>query len=256
MKYGIKTDEGMMLRSLGLKATRRCRSLPMNPLVGGIRRSVAESGSAGDAHLLHAAAVGASRPATTTWRSPPLSNHGGAADAPFLHTAAIGTSRPAASHGCSATSAPFSSAALEQEAEPEEPESKRTNASGAKKKKKKKNQKPRPKLNPIIVTERAAERIQNLLSGPNAEGAIGIRLGVKRRGCNGLSYTLNYAFEKPEKDEEMEGPLGVKVFIEPMALFNVVGTVMDWEETELSSEFTFNNPNSKGECGCGESFNV
>jgi iron-sulfur cluster assembly accessory protein len=49
---------------------------------------------------------------------------------------------------------------------------------------------------------------------------------------------------------------GVKVFIEPMALFNVVGTVMDWEETELASEFTFNNPNSKGECGCGESFTV
>mmetsp|Transcript_15394 Transcript_15394/g.33480 ORF Transcript_15394/g.33480 Transcript_15394/m.33480 type:complete len:203 (+) Transcript_15394:22-630(+) len=114
----------------------------------------------------------------------------------------------------------------------------------------------RPKLNPIIVTERAAERIQELLSGPSAEGAIGIRLGVKRRGCNGLSYTLNYAFEKPEKDEEMEAPLGIKVFIEPMALFNVVGTKMDYEETELSSEFTFNNPNSKGECGCGESFNV
>ena len=45
---------------------------------------------------------------------------------------------------------------------------------------------------------------------------------------------------------------GVKVFVEPMALFNVVGTVMDWEETELSSEFTFKNPNSKGECGCGK----
>mmetsp|Transcript_17190 Transcript_17190/g.31774 ORF Transcript_17190/g.31774 Transcript_17190/m.31774 type:complete len:199 (-) Transcript_17190:482-1078(-) len=108
---------------------------------------------------------------------------------------------------------------------------------------------------PIIVTERAAERIKEILQGENAQGALGIRLGVKRRGCNGLSYTLNYAFEKPEKDLEMESN-GVKVFIEPMALFNVVGTVMDWEETELSSEFTFNNPNSKGECGCGESFTV
>lgn len=49
---------------------------------------------------------------------------------------------------------------------------------------------------------------------------------------------------------------GVRVFIEPMALFNVVGTKMDWEETEMSSEFTFQNPNAKGECGCGESFNV
>mmetsp|Transcript_7651 Transcript_7651/g.10904 ORF Transcript_7651/g.10904 Transcript_7651/m.10904 type:complete len:161 (+) Transcript_7651:218-700(+) len=113
----------------------------------------------------------------------------------------------------------------------------------------------RKRLDPIIVTESAADRIKELLAGENAKGALGIRLGVKRRGCNGLSYTLNYAFEKPEKDEEMEAH-GVKVFIEPMALFNVVGTTMDWEESELASEFTFKNPNAKGECGCGESFNV
>lgn len=112
-----------------------------------------------------------------------------------------------------------------------------------------------PDLISKTQTERAADRIKEILNGGNAAGALGIRLGVKRRGCNGLSYTLNYAFEKPEKDLEMESH-GVTVFIEPMALFSVVGTVMDWEETELSSEFTFNNPNSKGECGCGESFTV
>lgn len=211
-----------MLRSLASEATRRCRPLPINPLAGGIRRSIAQIGGSPDAPLLHAPQPAVGRPATTTWRSLPLTQ---------------------------GSRAPFSSAALEEEVEPAAGESDRTKSKG-------KARKSRPKLNPIIVTERAAERIQELLSGPNAEGAIGIRLGVKRRGCNGLSYTLNYAFEKPEKDEEMEGPLGVKVFIEPMALFNVVGTVMDWEETELSSEFTFNNPNSKGECGCGESFNV
>lgn len=109
---------------------------------------------------------------------------------------------------------------------------------------------------PIILTERAADRIKEILrSSDAAEQALGIRLGTKRRGCNGLSYTLNYAYEKPDKDIEMESH-GVKIFIEPMALFNVVGTTMDWEETELTSEFTFNNPNSKGECGCGESFTV
>jgi iron-sulfur cluster assembly protein len=108
---------------------------------------------------------------------------------------------------------------------------------------------------PIILTDSAADRIRELLNGDNAKGAIGIRLGVKRRGCNGLSYTLNYAFEENPKDLKVESH-GLNVFIEPMALFNVVGTTMDWEDTEMSSEFTFNNPNSKGSCGCGESFNV
>jgi len=108
---------------------------------------------------------------------------------------------------------------------------------------------------PIVLTSAAADRIRELLQGENAKGAIGIRVGVRRRGCNGLSYTLNYAFEENPKDVKVESH-GIKVFIEPMALFNVVGTRMDWEETELSSEFTFNNPNSKGSCGCGESFNV
>ncbi|GAX10477.1 iron-sulfur cluster assembly protein [Fistulifera solaris] len=108
---------------------------------------------------------------------------------------------------------------------------------------------------PIILTNSAANRIRELLNGDNAKGAIGIRLGVKRRGCNGLSYTLNYAFEENPKDLKVESH-GLNVFIEPMALFNVVGTTMDWEDTEMSSEFTFNNPNSKGSCGCGESFNV
>jgi iron-sulfur cluster assembly accessory protein len=111
------------------------------------------------------------------------------------------------------------------------------------------------KKDPIIIMDRAAERIRELLQGESAQGAIGIRLGVKRRGCNGLSYTLNYAFETPKKDLVLSSH-GLTVFIEPMALFSIVGTTMDWEETELTSEFTFNNPNSKGECGCGESFNV
>mmetsp|Transcript_21790 Transcript_21790/g.62037 ORF Transcript_21790/g.62037 Transcript_21790/m.62037 type:complete len:171 (-) Transcript_21790:202-714(-) len=120
-------------------------------------------------------------------------------------------------------------------------------------------QAPRRKIfedkDPIQLTDRAADRIKELLSNQSADGALGIRLGVKRRGCNGLSYTLNYAFEKPPKDTAMKSH-GVQIFIEPMALFNVIGTVVDWEENELASEFTFSNPNSKGECGCGESFNV
>lgn len=81
---------------------------------------------------------------------------------------------------------------------------------------------------------------------------------MKRRGCNGYSYTMNYS--KPDdatnaKDEKVTAH-GVQVFVDPKAVFFLVGTEMDYEETELSSEFKFNNPNSKGQCGCGESFNV
>ena len=74
-------------------------------------------------------------------------------------------------------------------------------------------------------------------------------------GCNGVSYTMNYASEKGKFDEEVEEK-GVRVFIEPSALLKITGTVMDWKEDEISAEFIFNNPNAKEICGCGESFNV
>ena len=114
----------------------------------------------------------------------------------------------------------------------------------------------RRNIAPIEITQRAALRIKELIG--EKDDVVGVRLGVKRRGCNGYSYTMNYAKEEDvdPKKNEIVNDKNVTVLVDPKAVFFVVGTVMDYQETELASEFTFVNPNIKGECGCGESFNI
>jgi iron-sulfur cluster assembly accessory protein len=91
--------------------------------------------------------------------------------------------------------------------------------------------KARPRKAVLELTESAARRIETLLSSKQqqeaAEGPIAVRVGVRTRGCNGLSYTMNYATTKAKFEEEVNQH-GVRVFVEPKALMHVIGTTMDF----------------------------
>ncbi|MCR6632349.1 MAG: iron-sulfur cluster assembly accessory protein [Magnetospirillum sp.] len=107
---------------------------------------------------------------------------------------------------------------------------------------------------PISLTDAAAERVKALLD-KRGKPSAGIRIGVRTKGCSGMSYTLEYADEKSQFDEVVEQK-GVTVLIDPKASMFVFGTEMDWVEDKMQSGFVFRNPNEKGRCGCGESFHV
>jgi iron-sulfur cluster assembly protein len=112
----------------------------------------------------------------------------------------------------------------------------------------------RPRPQAIRLTEAAAQRVQELLA-KRGKPALGIRIGVRSKGCSGLSYTIEYADAKEPMDEVIEQH-GVTVLIDPKATLFILGTEMDYVEEKLQSGFVFRNPNEKGRCGCGESFHV
>ena len=118
--------------------------------------------------------------------------------------------------------------------------------------------KPRPARRPrpaaINLTAAAVERVKALLEKRN-KPSVGIRIGVRTKGCSGLSYTIEYADAKGPADEVVEQD-GVTVLIDPKATMFILGTEMDYVEEKLQTGFVFRNPNEKGRCGCGESFHV
>jgi iron-sulfur cluster assembly protein len=110
----------------------------------------------------------------------------------------------------------------------------------------------------MTLTDSAAARVRALVdrgAEDGGEAVLGLRVGVKSRGCSGLSYFVEYAKER-KKFEEMVEDKGVKIFIDPAATMFLLGSEMDYVEDTLQSGFVFKNPNEKARCGCGESFSV
>ena len=105
----------------------------------------------------------------------------------------------------------------------------------------------------ISLTESAAERIRNSLA--QRGHGIGLRLGVRKTGCSGFAYVVNFADEPGQGDHVFEDR-GIKVFVDTGSLPLIAGTTVDFVKQGLNEAFRFRNPNVKGECGCGESFSV
>ncbi|MCP4697462.1 MAG: iron-sulfur cluster assembly protein IscA [Gammaproteobacteria bacterium] len=105
----------------------------------------------------------------------------------------------------------------------------------------------------ITLTDAAAKHVQkNLMK--RGKG-IGLRLGVKTSGCSGMAYILEFADAAGEHDQVFESH-DLKIIVDAKSLVYIDGTELDFAREGLNEGFRFNNPNTKDECGCGESFSV
>jgi len=106
---------------------------------------------------------------------------------------------------------------------------------------------------PVSLTPAAAERVRSFIVDRGR--GVGLRLGVKKTGCSGFAYVVSYAEEVAAGDSVFEDQ-GVKVIVDSDSLRYLDGTEIDFVKQGLNEAFKFRNPNVRGECGCGESFNV
>ncbi len=105
----------------------------------------------------------------------------------------------------------------------------------------------------ISLSERAAARVRRYLTEHRDQ--IGLRLGVKKTGCSGFSYVIDYVCEVNPEDQVFEDH-GIRIVVERKNLPLIDGTRVDFVRNGLSQSFHFSNPNVRNECGCGESFGV
>ncbi|MBT8410039.1 MAG: iron-sulfur cluster assembly accessory protein [Alphaproteobacteria bacterium] len=106
-----------------------------------------------------------------------------------------------------------------------------------------------PGKSPVTMTPRAASQIAKLMA---SGGTKGLRIGVKKGGCAGMEYTMDYVTDIEPHDEVIEQD-GARVLIAPMAQMFLFGTEIDYEVSLLEAGFKFRNPNVADACGCGES---
>ena len=105
----------------------------------------------------------------------------------------------------------------------------------------------------ISLTESAAERVRGYLE--RRGHGVGLRLGIKKTGCSGYAYVIDYA-DDINPDDVVFDVLDVKVIVDNDSLQLIDGTQVDFVKEGINEAFKFRNPNVKGECDCGESFSI
>jgi iron-sulfur cluster assembly protein len=105
----------------------------------------------------------------------------------------------------------------------------------------------------VTLTTAAAERVKSFMA--NRGKGLGLRLGIKTTGCSGLAYVLEFV-DDVNADDEVFSIAGVNIIIDAKSIVYLAGIELDFVKEGLNEGFKFTNPNAKGECGCGESFNV
>jgi iron-sulfur cluster assembly protein len=106
----------------------------------------------------------------------------------------------------------------------------------------------------MTLTDAAAARVAAIMAAKGND-VFGLRIGIKKGGCAGMEYTLDWASAAGKFDEIVEKD-GARVIIDPKAVMYLLGTEMDYKVDKLAAQFVFNNPNQKSACGCGESVDL
>ena len=105
----------------------------------------------------------------------------------------------------------------------------------------------------LTLTPTAVEKVKSILAERHEEG--GLRIAVVGGGCSGFQYQMTLD-RQPGADDHVVEQDGLKVFIDNRSLLYLNGTKVDYVDGLTGSGFKFENPNSKGSCGCGESFHA
>ncbi len=107
----------------------------------------------------------------------------------------------------------------------------------------------------ITISERAKNKIIELIQKENKPENTFLRVSVKGGGCSGLTYVLDFDNQLKDDDKVFEDK-GTKIVIDKKSFLYLAGTELDYTDGLNGKGFVFNNPNASRTCGCGESFSL